>query len=55
MPLITCEFDIDPPNPVSAHFHARQGFREIGRRQLDGGKTVSMQILDVAAAAAGAG
>ncbi|MEO8780167.1 MAG: GNAT family N-acetyltransferase [Rhodanobacter sp.] len=55
VPLITCEFDIDPPNPASAHFHASQGFREVGRRQLEGGKTVSMQVLDVAAVAGGAG
>ncbi|MEP6899153.1 MAG: GNAT family N-acetyltransferase [Rhodanobacter sp.] len=50
MPLITCEFDIEPPNPASARFHARLGFREVGRQQLDGGKkTVSLQTLDVAA------
>ena len=50
VPLITCEFDIDPPNPASARFHARLGFREVGRQQLDGGsKTVSLQALDVAA------
>jgi Predicted acetyltransferase, GNAT superfamily len=50
VPLITCEFDIEPPNPASQRFHARLGFREIGRRQLDhGSKTVSLQALDVAA------
>lgn len=49
VPFITCEFDIDPPNPASARFHARQGFREVGQRQLDGGnKTVSMQVLELA-------
>lgn len=49
VPFITCEFDIDPPNPASQRFHARLGFREVGRRQLDGGcKTVSMQALDLA-------
>ena len=51
VPFITCEFDIQPPNPASARFHAKQGFREVGQRQLDGGKTVSMQVLDVDAAA----
>ena len=55
VPLITCEFDIEPPNPASARFHARQGFREVGQRQLDGGKTVSMQVLDVATATGRAG
>ncbi len=50
IPLITCEFDIEPPNTASARFHSRLGFREVGRQQLDGGKkTVSMQALDVAA------
>lgn len=50
VPLIACEFDIEPPNPASARFHAQQGFREIGQRQLLGGKIVSMQVLDVSAA-----
>lgn len=51
VPLITCEFDVEPPNPASARFHARLGFREVGRQQLDGGrKTVSLQVLDVTAA-----
>lgn len=50
VPLITCEFDIEPPNPVSERFHARLGFREVGRQHLGGGsKTVSLQVLDVAA------
>lgn len=42
--LLTCEFDLDPPNPVSMRFHARMGFREIGTQWLYGGtKQVSMQ------------
>lgn len=50
VPFITCEFNVEPPNPVSARFHARQGFREVGRQQLAGGsKTVSLQVLDVVA------
>ncbi len=51
VPCITCEIDIDPPNPVSQRFHARLGFREVGRRRLDGGKTVSMQVLQIGAGA----
>lgn len=51
VPLITCEFDIEPPNPASERFHAKLGFREVGRQRLDGGsKIVSLQALDVAAA-----
>jgi predicted GNAT superfamily acetyltransferase len=50
VPWITCEFDLEPPNPASARFHARLGFREVGRQSLYGGsKTVSLQALDVAA------
>src|SRR6478735_4403738 len=35
---LTCEFDLEPPNPASARFHARYGFREVGRQWLGGGK-----------------
>jgi predicted GNAT superfamily acetyltransferase len=48
VPLITCEFDLDPPNPASERFHRKLGFREVGRQQPHGGrKTVSLQALDV--------
>ncbi len=48
VPLIACEFDLEPPNPASARFHAAMGFREVGRQALDGGrKTVSLQLLNV--------
>jgi hypothetical protein len=50
VPVIACEFDIEPPNPASARFHVRLGFREVGRQSLHGGrKTVSLQVLDIAA------
>jgi predicted GNAT superfamily acetyltransferase len=50
VPWITCEFDVEPPNPASERFHARLGFREVGRQPIHGGrKTVSLQALDVAA------
>jgi predicted GNAT superfamily acetyltransferase len=44
VPRVTCEFDVDPPNPVSARFHARFGFNEAGQ-QIYGAmrKRVSMQ------------
>ncbi|MEO7323793.1 MAG: GNAT family N-acetyltransferase [Dokdonella sp.] len=48
-PLLTCEFDLDPPNPASLHFHARMGFREVGTQWLYGGtKQVSMQAKPLA-------
>ena len=41
IPRITCEVNVEPPNPVSLRFHARRGFREVGREGY-AGKTVSM-------------
>ncbi len=52
VPSLACEFDIVPPNPASERFHARLGFREVGRQTLDGGKQVSLQMLDVGSATA---
>jgi hypothetical protein len=41
---IVCEFDVEPPNPVSAAFHRRFGFAEVGTQLVAGGtKTVSLQ------------
>ena len=41
---VTCEFDLDPPNPGSQKFHARFGFREVGTQWVAGGKKqVSLQ------------
>lgn len=41
---VTCEFDIEPPNPVSQRFHARMGFEEVGSQWLAWTqKRVSMQ------------
>jgi uncharacterized protein len=46
--IVTCEFDVDPPNPVSASFHVKFGFREVGRQLVAGGKkTVSLQAAFV--------
>ncbi|WP_017460492.1 GNAT family N-acetyltransferase [Dyella ginsengisoli] len=42
---VTCEFDLAPPNPASSRFHARLGFREVGRQVLDAGKEVSLQAV----------
>jgi predicted GNAT superfamily acetyltransferase len=38
--LVTCEVNIDPPNPGSDAFHARMGFDDVGRATLANGKTV---------------
>jgi len=46
---VTCEFDVEPPNPVSARFHARFGFREVGRQDVAGAaKAVSLQEVPLA-------
>lgn len=48
VPILACEFDIEPPNPVSARFHARFGFQEVGRQAVAGGsKWVSLQTAEV--------
>jgi predicted GNAT superfamily acetyltransferase len=47
VPVLACEFDVVPPNPASARFHAGLGFVEVGRQELGGGKQVSLQTLDV--------
>jgi predicted GNAT superfamily acetyltransferase len=45
---LTCEFDLDPPNPASAKFHARYGFGEVGRQWLGGDKKqVSLQARHI--------
>lgn len=44
---LTCEFDLDPPNPASERFHGRHGFREVGRQRLASGKQVSLQARAV--------
>ncbi|MDP3761026.1 MAG: GNAT family N-acetyltransferase [Ramlibacter sp.] len=43
-PRVTCEFDIQPPNPVSARFHGKFGFTEVGRQDVAyAAKAVSLQ------------
>lgn len=48
LPVLVCEFDTVPPNPASARFHAALGFREVGTQTLEGGKQVSLQVLEIA-------
>jgi len=52
VPLVTCEFDVDPPNPVSERFHASFGFKEVGRQQVAARtKWVTLQAALVAKSA----
>jgi predicted GNAT superfamily acetyltransferase len=40
--IVTCEFDVDPPNEVSRRFHDKLGFAEVGSHSYNN-KRVSMQ------------
>ena len=45
---LTAEFDVEPPNPVSAAFHQRYGFREVGTQWIGGDKKqVSLQAREL--------
>ena len=47
---LTCEFDIEPPNPGSMRFHEHMDFREVGTQWLGGGKKrVSLQAKAIIA------
>jgi predicted GNAT superfamily acetyltransferase len=37
-PDLTCEVNLDPPNPGSLEFHERSGFLEVGRQHTGGGE-----------------
>ncbi|MDO9397922.1 MAG: GNAT family N-acetyltransferase [Herbiconiux sp.] len=37
---VTCEVNVEPPNPGSLAFHQRLGFREVGRQSTKGGSVV---------------
>ena len=48
VPVVVCEYNLEPPNPASAAFHARFGFVEVGKRvYADGVRRVSMQASTV--------
>lgn len=45
---ITCEYNLEPPNPASRAFHHKFGFREVGTQWLAGGsKQVSLQAVKI--------
>jgi uncharacterized protein len=48
VPVVTCEYDIEPPNLTSERFHRAFGFAEVGRQLVAGGKKrVSLQAAPV--------
>lgn len=48
-PEVTCEVNLDPPNPGSMAFHARLGFAQVGTQPTKGGSvTVALLAAPVA-------
>lgn len=41
---VTCEVNVEPPNPGSLRFHDRLGFTEVGRQETKGG-SVTVALL----------
>lgn len=49
IPIVACEYDVEPLNPVSQRFHEKFGFAEVGQQAVaDGKKIVSLQIARAA-------
>ena len=44
---VCAEMDLEPPNHVSLQFHRKLGFTEIGTRNVESGKRLSMQVCEV--------
>ena len=45
---LCCEINVSPPNPVSHAFHARFGFKEVGRSaEASAPKVVSYQVAEI--------
>lgn len=42
--LLSCEVNLDPPNPVSMAFHREHGFRDVGELALPDGRRVSLMV-----------
>ncbi len=52
IPIVTCEYNVVPPNEPSRRFHQRFGFHEAGRQWLGNqAKEVSLQVAEVGSAA----
>ena len=46
--MITCEFDVEPPNLGSQRFHERFGFKEVGTQRVGASKKlVSLQAVTI--------
>ena len=47
---LTCEVNVEPPNPVSLRFHHTLGFQDIGVLHTRDGRTVALLRLDLSTA-----
>ena len=48
IPIMTCEYNLQPENEISRLFHQKYGFKEVGTQKTENGKkTVSLQIKQV--------
>ena len=48
IPIMTCEYNLQPKNEISRQFHQKYGFKEVGTQKTENGKkTVSLQIKQV--------
>ena len=48
IPIMTCEYNLQPQNEVSRKFHQKYGFKEVGTQKTENGKkTVSLQMKQV--------
>ena len=46
--VVSCEVNLDPPNPVSDAFHARMGFTRVGEEAIhDGSKRVTYYVREI--------
>ncbi len=48
--IVTCEINIEPPNPGSLEFHKKMGFKEVGTQSINGkgsNKIVSLQAVSL--------
>jgi len=46
---LTCDVNLRPPNPDSLAFHARHGFREVGRLEVSDGRFVALLVKELQA------
>lgn len=50
---LTCEVNLDPPNPESMAFHAARGFQQVGTLAVPDGRMVSLQLKTLDGSGAG--